>query len=214
MRSKYAGPVHPWQAERIKQEKSLLREFGLKTKSELWKTNSKLKAMAAQAKRLIALRTKQSEIEAAQLLARLTRLGLLPSGAQLNDVLALQVSDILNRRLQTVMVKNGLARTMRQARQFIVHGHVRVGGQVVSAPSYLVPVEDEASVSFVDKSVLSKPDHPEREVKKTVVEAPAESEEEAEEKPAKKKAKPAKKEAKKTESAKEPAKPEKAEEKA
>lgn len=184
LRSKYAGPRHPWQSERIKQEKTLVRDFGLKAKSELWKTTSKLKAFANQAKRLIALRTEQADVEAKQLLARLARLGMLAPGSQLNDVLALQVEDVLKRRLQTVVVKQGLARTMRQARQFIVHGHITVDGKMVSAPGYLVPLEAESTVAFVEKSALSKPDHPERDLKsKTVVVKPA-AEKESEESPA------------------------------
>jgi len=195
LRSKYSGPGHPWQAERIKQEKALIYEFGLTTKRELWKANSKLKAIANQAKRLIALRTEQSEVEAKQLLGRLSRLGMLTSEAQLNDVLALQVQDVLGRRLQTVLAKKGLARSPKQARQFIVHGHVKVGEKTVNAPSYLVPLGEEDKIVFVEKSSLSNPEHPERELKKSVViEKP---EEEAEEKPKKTKKAPAKKAEKK-----------------
>ena len=105
-RNKYSGPGHPWQQARIEQEKSLVTEFGLKTKRELWKADSKLKGFASQAKRLIALRTSQAEIEKKQLLDRLHRLGLLPGTAQLNDVLGLGVKDVLNRRLQTLVLSH------------------------------------------------------------------------------------------------------------
>lgn len=164
-RNKYSGPGHPWQQARIEQEKSLVTEFGLKTKRELWKADSKLKGFASQAKRLIALRTSQAEIEKKQLLDRLHRLGLLPGTAQLNDVLGLGVKDVLNRRLQTLVFKKGLARTPVQARQFIVHEHVMVGAKKMSAPSYLVPASDEAQISFVGKSTLANPEHPERDIK-------------------------------------------------
>lgn len=165
LRSKYAGPGHPWQRARLEEERVIIREYGLATKRELWKVNSKLKSFANQAKRLFALRTAQAELEKKQLLDRVARLGLLPAGAKLDDVLALTVRDLLNRRLQTLVLKKGLARTPRQARQFIVHEHVMVGPKKVSAPSYLVPVEEEAQIAFVANSSLANAEHPERSIK-------------------------------------------------
>jgi len=164
-KSKYSGPGHPWQRARLEDERILVREYGLSTKRELWKINSKLKDFATQAKRLIALRTVQAELEKKQLLDRVARLGLLPAGAKLDDVLALTVKDLLNRRLQTLVLKKGLARTPMQSRQFIVHEHVMVGPRKITAPSYLVPIVEEALVSFVANSSLANPEHPERAIK-------------------------------------------------
>ncbi len=161
-KSKYSGPGHPWQRARIEEERILSREYGLATKRELWKATSKLKNFAAQAKKLIALRTAQAEIEKKQLLDRVAKYGLLSATAKLNDVLALTVRDLLNRRLQTLIYKKGYARTPRQARQYIVHEHVLVGEKKISAPSYLVPIADEAAISFVSNSSLANPEHPER----------------------------------------------------
>ncbi len=162
IKSKYSGPGHPWQRVRLEEERILSREYGLATKRELWKANSKMKNFAAQAKKLIALRTPQAEIETKQLLDRVARYGLLSATAKLNDVLTLTVRDLLNRRLQTIVYKKGYARTPRQARQYIVHEHVLVGEKKVSAPSYLVPIADEPSISFVSNSSLASPEHPER----------------------------------------------------
>jgi small subunit ribosomal protein S4 len=164
-KSKYSGPGHPWQRARIEEERAVSREFGLSTKRELWKAQSKLKSFAAQAKSLIALRTAQAEVEKKQLLSRVARYGLLSSTARLDDILALTVRDLLGRRLQTLVFKKGLARSPRQARQFIVHEHILVGDKKVSAPSYLVPVADEASISFVSSSSLASAEHPERAIK-------------------------------------------------
>ena len=177
-RKKYSGPVHPWNSSRIDEEFVLVREFGLKTKRELWKISSKLKNFANQAKRLISLRTDQSELETKQLLSRVSRLGLLSSGAELNDVLGLTVRDLLNRRLVIVVVKNGLANSPNQARQFIVHGHILVSGKKVTSPNFLVSVEDEANVCFVASSSLANPEHPERAVKRKVVVSSDESSDE------------------------------------
>lgn len=164
-KAKYSGPGHPWQRARIESERGVVREFGLLSKRELWKVDSKLKVFANQAKRLIALRTVQAELEKKQLIDRVSRYGLLSAGAKLDDVLGLDVRDLLNRRLQTLVLKKGLARTPVQARQFIVHGHILVGSKKVSSPSYLVPVDEEAQISFVSSSSLANPEHPERAIK-------------------------------------------------
>ena len=164
-KNKYSGPAHPWQRVRLEEERVLVNEYGLKTKRELWKVSSKLKAFASQAKRLTALRSEQSTKESTQLIDRLAKLGLLGAGSTLDDVLGLNVRNLLDRRLQTVVRKKGLARTPVQARQYIVHGHVLVGARKVCAPSYLVPVSDEGQVSFVGNSTLANPEHPERVIK-------------------------------------------------
>ncbi len=49
---------------------------------------------------------------------------------------------LLELRLDNVVYRLGLAKTRRQARQFVVHGHVRVNGQKVDIPSYQVRVDD------------------------------------------------------------------------
>jgi small subunit ribosomal protein S4 len=165
IKRKYSGPGHPWQRARLEEERILVREYGLTTKRELWKINSKLKTFANQAKRLIALTTTQAELETKQLLDRVSRLGLLKSGAKLNDVLALTLKDFLNRRLQTLVLKKGLARTPLQSRQFIVHEHVMIGPKKITAPSYIVLTEEEAQISFVANSSLASPEHPERAIK-------------------------------------------------
>lgn len=162
LRKHYSGPRHPWQAERLAEEKKIKWDFGLKTKSELWKFESKLKNITNQAKKLIALRTTQSGIEKEQLLKRLSRLGILKAGSTLGDVLSLTVHDVLNRRLQTVVHKKNLARTPKQARQYITHGHIMVAGKLVTTPSYVVPLDEEEQIVFVAKSSLANPDHPER----------------------------------------------------
>ena len=161
-KNKYSGPGHPWQRARIEEERILSREYGLTTKRELWKIDSKLKAFANQAKKLIALRTAQAEVEKKQLLGRVARYGLVSATAKLDDILGLTVRDLLNRRLQTIIFKKGFARTPRQARQYIVHEHIMVGEKKISAPSYLVPVAEESLISFVSNSSLASPEHPER----------------------------------------------------
>jgi small subunit ribosomal protein S4 len=159
--AKYKGPVHPWQKERIEEEKTLIREYGMRNKSELWKLSSKIKDFGAQAKKLIALTGDQADLEKKQLFGRLQRLGLSKPGAELDDVLGLTLRNLLDRRLQTLVHNKGLARSYKQARQFITHKHVLVGGKIVTSPNYIVPLSEEEGISIVPKSALSKEDHPE-----------------------------------------------------
>ena len=53
---------------------------------------------------------------------------------------------LLELRLDNVVYRLGLAKTRRQARQIVVHGHIRVNGQKVDVPSYQVKVEDVISL--------------------------------------------------------------------
>ena len=161
-RRKYSGPRHPWNRARIDEEKVYVEEYGLKNKKDLWKMTSTLAQYKKQAKSLITRRDAQGETEKQLFLEKLQRLRLIGEGATVDDVLSLSVKDLLERRLQTFLYRKGLSRSVKQARQFIVHGHVFVSGQKMNAPSYLVPIRFEESISFSPRSALVDPDHPER----------------------------------------------------
>jgi len=162
IKKKYSTPIHPWQAERIEEERVLLRDYGFKNKKEIWKMNSILRNFLRQAKRLTATKTEQSEKEKTQLLDRLKRLGLLTETASIDDVLDISMNDLLERRLQTLVFRRGLSRSMKQARQFIVHRHVMIENNKITVPSYLVSKAEENKISFSGKSSLASADHPER----------------------------------------------------
>ncbi len=182
-RKRYETPRHPWEAERIKEEKELLRKYGLKNKREIWKAKSILRSFRAQARALQArLRygDKQAEREYKQLMGKLDRLGILPDNATIDDVLSLNVEDILNRRLQTLVYVKGLARTPKQARQFVVHGHIAIGGRKITIPGYIVRREEEDLISYTPYSPLSEEDHPMRPTNIGVEEVPSEEAKEAE----------------------------------
>lgn len=177
LRKKYDTPAHPWQGQRIQEEHVLLKKYGLKNKKEVWKSRSFLKKITSQAKKLAGSRSSQSTKETEQLLQRLVRLGLLKSGAGIGDVLNIPFEEVLNRRLQTIVHKQGLSRTMRQARQFVVHGHITLSGRLVDVPSYLVNVEEQGTIGFKEHSSLADFTHPERvEIKKAMAKEPEEAE--------------------------------------
>lgn len=158
-KKKYSKPGHPWNRQRISEEKELVEKYGLKRKKEIWKMNSTLSSFAKQAKELV---TKKDDIKKAQLLKKLIKIGLLRDGASIEDVLSIQLSDIMERRLQTIVFRKKLARSMNQARQFIIHEHISVNGKKITIPSYMVNITEEGTVGFSSDSPVSKPDHPER----------------------------------------------------
>ena len=84
------------------------------------------------------------------LLDKLVKLGLLKEGQGLDDVLALTINNILERRLQTLVWKKGLAKTPKMARQLITHGKVTVSQKLVKSPSYIVPTGEEGMISLRD----------------------------------------------------------------
>jgi small subunit ribosomal protein S4 len=162
---RYETPNHPFQGERIAQEGDLLGRYGLKNKEELWRAQSELRNYRREARRLIG--EAQGDLAAAEaageeFLTRLRRYGILSGEDDISRVLGLDVTDILERRLQTVAYRKGLASTPKQARQFIVHGHVVVDGARVTRPSKTVEVDEEDTVSFDETSPLADELHPER----------------------------------------------------
>lgn len=165
-RKKYQNPPHPWQADRIQLENDYVRHYGLKNKKEFWKAKSNLKRIRGQARHLQArLRygDKQATREIDELLSMLHRRGyIVGENIGINDVLNLEVENILNRRLQSVVCNRGLARTPKQARQFITHGHIRVNGRRTTVPSYVVTREEESTLEYHESSPLKDELHPER----------------------------------------------------
>lgn len=162
-RKKYATPTKPWTKERVVEENELIKSYGLKNKTEIYKADSKLKKFLALAKRFATIRTKQDETEKELFLKKMKELGFLEKGEKdPGKVLDLKIKDILERRLQTIVHRKGLARSMKQARQFIIHRHIMIGERKITMPSVLVTTEDELKISFTAFSNLSKDDHPER----------------------------------------------------
>jgi small subunit ribosomal protein S4 len=161
----YETPNHPYQGERIAEESGLLDRYGLKNKEEFWRAQSELRNIRREARRLLG--DAQGDVDAAgaagaEFLARLRRLGILGESDDISQVLSLEVTDLLERRLQTVAYRKGLANTPQQARQFISHGHVTVDGARITVPSTKVGVDEEAAVAFDEGSPLADDLHPER----------------------------------------------------
>ncbi|MEM7813334.1 MAG: 30S ribosomal protein S4 [Candidatus Aenigmatarchaeota archaeon] len=151
-RAKWSRPLKPFEKARIESERAVMRDFGLRRKHELWRAEGIVRDFHRRARELLAVENPKLQEE---LFARLRKLGF--NVNTLDDVLALKTEDVLERRLQTRLVKRGIAKTAKQARQLIVHRHVLVDGQVVRWPSALVPVglDDKIDVSPKIKAKLA-----------------------------------------------------------
>jgi len=54
---------------------------------------------------------------------------------------------LLERRLDNVVYRLGFSSSLAQARQLVLHGHIEVGGKVVTIPSYLLEVGQVVSIN-------------------------------------------------------------------
>ncbi|HZD44194.1 MAG TPA: 30S ribosomal protein S4, partial [Methanomicrobiales archaeon] len=105
---------------------------------------------------------KRIETKRGELIGHLQRMGLLGPNADIDDVLALKAEQELERRLQTIIYRRGLARSPKQARQFITHGHIAVRGRKVTIPGYRVERIEEEQIGYYQQSPLKTDMHPER----------------------------------------------------
>src|SRR6266849_6655637 len=161
-RKTYETPRHPWRKEQLEAELHLLGEYGLRNKRELRRHETTLSKIRGIARTLLGGSEEQKSQIETPYLKRLARLGILSESASVDNILDLNVKDLMERRLQTVVFKSGLARTIHQARQFVTHGHVSIAGQTVSVPGYFVKRDEESRVAFHARSALTNAQHPAR----------------------------------------------------
>lgn len=166
-RRKYRRPQNPWKAERIAEESEIIKKYGLKNNREIWRAKASVGRFRQQARALLVSSGPQVETEKKQLLDKLNRLGILKSNL-MEDVLALTVNEVLERRLQTMVFKKGLANSPRQARQMVVHGHVVVGSKITTIPGFTVSVEDEDTIKLADKIAVKAASEYKKEKKEKV----------------------------------------------
>jgi len=159
-RKKYRSPRKPWDPRLLEYELRLVGEYGLKNKRELRKTEEILRRIRRTARSLFVLPEEEKLRKTKELMSKLARLGILPETASLDDVLKLTVKDLLERRLQTIVYRKGLAKTIHQARQLIVHGHISIGDRVIRKPGKLITPEEEELIRINPRSPIADPEHP------------------------------------------------------
>ncbi|RZS19211.1 hypothetical protein BHM03_00051583 [Ensete ventricosum] len=134
----FKKPRRPYEKERLDAELKLVGEYGLRCKRELWRVQYALSRIRNAARDLLTLDEKNPRriFEGEALLRRMNRYGLLEEGQnKLDYVLALTVENFLERRLQTLVFKSGMAKSIHHAR-------------VVNIPSFMVRVDSAKHIDF------------------------------------------------------------------
>jgi len=156
LKKKFRKPKAPFNKERILEELEFLGKYGLRNKREFWKMRTMIgnwRKLARESRTL----SQEKAIEAQQeLLKKLNRLGILGPEAEFEDILLLTVEDILKRRLQTLVFEKGLATTVYEARQKIVHKHIAIGEKLINSPSYIVKRDEEDLIRFAASSPFTQ----------------------------------------------------------
>jgi len=163
-RKKFETPRYPWSKPQLDAELRLLGEYGLRNKHELRGHYATLSKYRTLARELLGIPVEGRERFEKELLSKLQSYSIVPESANVDNVLDLTVESILNRRLQTIVLQRGLARTPRQARQLITHGHIAIKGRKVTSPSYLVKRLEEQEVGYAASSQFRRDDQNIREM--------------------------------------------------
>jgi small subunit ribosomal protein S4 len=142
----YTRPRSIWTSDQISSELYVVGSYGLRNKKELWKAQTEIARIRNQARALLAISTDVRHEKETKLLNYLSRLGIVEDSSTLDDILNLKIEDILERRLQTLVMKRSNLKSPYQARQIVVHGHVSIGDRKINLPGYLVKKDEEAQI--------------------------------------------------------------------
>jgi len=163
-RKSYETPRHPWRRDQLEVELHLVGEYGLRNKRELWRYKTMLSEVRGIARSMLGIGEEERSRIEREYISKLSKIGVLGESASIDEILDLQIRDLLERRLQTVVFRRGLAKSLHQARQLVSHGHIAVADRIVSVPGYMVKREEEQRLKYFTHSPISKGDHPLRKV--------------------------------------------------
>lgn len=142
-------PKKIWNKQLLLEELQLVGEYGLRNKKELWLARAHLKRITRRARSLLSMTAEERAPLEMPFKERLHKMGFIEDpNVPLDRILSLDVRTVLERRLQTMVYRMGLAKSIHHARQLIVHGHVLVAGRRMTSPGFLVPRELEDKISL------------------------------------------------------------------
>jgi small subunit ribosomal protein S4 len=159
-RKKQESPKKPWDPALFEYELRVVGEYGLKNRKELRTVHSKLRRIRDSARSTFALPERDRSVKTAEILFKVRKMGLIGEEDTIDDVLKLSIEDLLERRLQTMAYRKGLARSIHQARQLITHGHITLRGRVFRKPGKNLEVGDEDLIAINPHSPFAEKSHP------------------------------------------------------
>lgn len=147
-----------WEIDNNLHEAKIMRKYHIKKKEDYTKYNilsRQVRELARKIKDLEPSDNYRTE-SSALLLEKLYTLGLIPTKWDLSLCDKVSASSFCRRRLPVVLCRNKMAPNIKSASQFVEHGHVRVGAEVVKDPAFLVNRNLEDFVTWVDSSAIRK----------------------------------------------------------
>ena len=130
-RKTFRRPRQIWTTDQLSSELYLIGSYGLRSKSELWKAQTKVADIRNQARELLALTIEARQAQETKLLNYLQRIGLVKESATLDDN----------------------AKSPQQSRQLVVHGHVSIGERIINIPGYIVKKDEESKIALRAQSI-------------------------------------------------------------
>ncbi|TXT53707.1 MAG: 30S ribosomal protein S4 [Candidatus Thorarchaeota archaeon] len=161
-KKRYVAPKKPFDSERFEQELELVGGYGMRNKRELWRHRTELSRVRRQARNLLAIPASERAQLERDLISKLTREGILSDEPTLDSVLDLTLEDVLERRLQTLVLRKGLACSPHHARQLVTHGHIALNGSRITTPSRIITLAEEDRITYAAGSPLNDDTHPAR----------------------------------------------------
>jgi U3 small nucleolar ribonucleoprotein protein IMP3 len=147
-----------WKSDNNLREGAIVKRYYLKSIEE-YKNYSKIVGnvtkFVAKLKELDSTDELRDELSRL-LLEKLYNMGVINETKSLLGLETLSVTSFCKRRLPVVMVRLKMAETMKEAVTFVEQGHIRVGPNVVTDPSYLVTRMFEDYVTWVDGSKIKR----------------------------------------------------------
>ena len=177
-RKKFERPSTMWDKKRIEEEHKIKEEYGLKKLGELWKANSEIRRVRRNIRTVLS--GNATEKVGRDIITRLAKYNVVSETAIPDDVLVIKPSALLERRLQTVVYRKGMARTLAQSRQLITHGFISINGRRIKSPSYLVTKSDESGIGYykpisLEIAVQKSPETTPQNIETTVAQSPKEN---------------------------------------